>query len=462
MRHHIVVVDDEPTSRKGLQDLLTAWGYEATSAADGVEALVRVGESSPAVVICDLVMPKLDGIALLTALKRDHPGTEVILLTGQGSIESAVQAMKDGAYDYLTKPADPVRLRVVLQKALERRETVREVHRLTRELRQRGAFGQMVAGAPQMLEITRQLELVAPTDATVFIVGESGTGKELVARTVHEHSERRQGPFVPINCAAIPDTLLESEIFGHEKGAFTGAGSRRQGCFELADRGTLFLDEVAEMQPVTQVKFLRVLQESQFRRLGGTTEIAVNVRVIAATNKNPLKAVEDGSLREDLYYRLNVFTISLPPLRERKEDLPALVETFLEEFNQRHQRSVRGVDNAAFAVLRQYGWPGNIRELRNVLERAVILCPDELVRVDHLPQPPASSPSGTVESGVAGSRGDAGDVELRLPVGTTVEDAERQLILRTLAHAENNKTRTAEILGISLKTLHNKLHKYRA
>ncbi len=462
MRQRIVVVDDDPSSRKGLEDLLTAWGYEATSAADGAEALERVAETSPAVVISDLVMPKLDGMALLTALKRDYPGTEVILLTGQGSIESAVQTMKDGAYDYLTKPADPVRLRIVLQKALERRDTVREVHRLTRELRQRGAFGQMVAGAPAMLEITRQLELVAPTDATVFIVGESGTGKELVARTVHEHSARRQGPFVPLNCAAIPETLLESEIFGHEKGAFTGAGGRRQGCFELADEGTLFLDEVAEMQPATQVKFLRVLQEGQFRRLGGNTEIAVNVRVIAATNKNPLKAVEDGALREDLYYRLNVFTVSLPPLRERKEDLPELVETFLEEFKQRHQRSVRGVDDAVFAVLRQYGWPGNIRELRNVLERAVIMCPDELIRVEHLPQPPASSPPGSVGSGDPGGRGEVDEAALRLPVGTKVEEAERQLILRTLAHTENNKTRAAEILGISLKTLHNKLRKYKA
>src|SRR5574341_106123 len=449
----ILVVDDDAASRKGLRDLMATWGYDVSAAAEGQEALERAAERCPAVVITDLVMPGLDGMELLARLKRDSPTTAVIILTGQGTIETAVQAMKDGAYDYLTKPVDPTRLQVLLEKALERNETVREVNLLRRQLRQRGAFGPLVGSSAGMQEIMRQLEVVAPTDATLFIVGESGTGKELVARTVHELSPRRKGPFVAVNCAAIPDTLLESEIFGHEKGAFTGAVERRQGCFELADEGTLLLDEVAEMQPGIQAKFLRVLQEGQFRRLGSKTETRVNVRVIGATNKDPLKALQEGALREDLYYRLNVFTVVVPPLRDRLDDVPELAQTFVEDFNERHGRSIRGVDEGALDVLRQHRWPGNVRELRNVIERAVIVCPDDLIRAEHLPVPlgvPASPAPP------------ASDAVVALPVGTSVEDAERQLILRTLAQARNNKTRAAEILGISLKTLHNKLHKYSA
>ena len=456
MRHRVLIVDDDTPCRKGLAELLAVWGYDVTSAADGVEGLERAAADAPAVVVSDLVMPRLDGLGLLSALQKDHPETPVIVLTGQGSIETAVQAMKDGAYDYLTKPVDPSRLQLLLERAVERAEAAREVHRLRRELRQRGAFGRLVAGAPGMREVTRQIEQVAPTDATVLVLGESGTGKELVARTIHEHSPRRRAPFVAVNCAAIPETLLESEIFGHEKGAFTGASGRRPGCFELADGGTLFLDEVAEMSPATQVKFLRVLQDGRFRRVGGQSEIAVDVRVIAATNKPPAKALQDGQLREDLYYRLAVFTIALPPLRERTDDVEELVRVLLEELNERHRRAVRGVDDAALALLRRYPWPGNVRELRNVLERAVIVCPGDLIGASHLPSPPAASAVGDPEAD-----GDAdGAAEVRLPVGTTVDEAERRLILRTLAHTGNNKTRAAEILGISLKTLHNKLNRY--
>jgi len=452
MPHRILVVDDDATSRKGLQDLLAAWGYDVSAAADGREALEQAAERAPSLVISDLVMPGLDGMGLLVALQGNYPGTAVIILTGQATIESAVQAMKDGAYDYLTKPVDPTRLRLLLDKALERTETVREVQLLRRQLRQRGSLGRLVGTSKVMQEIMRQLELAAPTDASLLVVGESGTGKELVARTVHELSPRRKGPFVAVNCAAIPQSLLESEIFGHEKGAFTGAVERRQGCFELADAGTLLLDEVAEMESATQVKFLRVLQEGQFRRVGGTAEIQVNVRIIAATNKDPVQALRDGTLREDLYYRLNVFTLRLPPLRERLGDLPELVQAFLDECNERHGRAVRGVDEGALAILRQHGWPGNARELRNVIERAVIVCPAEVIRAEHLPTPLGSVPAATpsVEGGVL------------LPAGTSLEEAEHQLILRTLAHTRNNKTRAAEILGISLKTLHNKLNKYNA
>ena len=448
--HRILVVDDEPASRKGLQDLLAIWGYDASAAADGQEALERSAGWAPDLVIADLVMPGIDGMELLGRLKRDFPTTAVVFLTGQGSIDSAVRAIKEGAYDYLTKPVDPTRLQLVLDRALERTETAREVLLLRRQLRQRGAFGRLVGSSRVMLDVMRQLEVAAPTDATLLIAGDSGTGKELVARTVHALSPRRKGPFVAVNCAAIPETLLESEIFGHEKGSFTGAVERRQGCFELADGGTLFLDEVAEMQPATQAKFLRVLQEGQFRRLGAKSETQVNVRVIAATNKDPLKALQDGALREDLYYRLNVFAITLPPLREHMEDLPELVQAFLDEFNERHARSVRGVDEDVLDILRRHRWPGNVRELRNVMERAVIVCPDNLIRGEHLPAFGApSAPAATTSEG-----------EVVLPVGTTVEDAERELILRTLKQTGGNKTRAAEILAISLKTLHNKLHKY--
>ena len=450
--HRILVVDDEPASRKGLQDLLGVWGYDVSSAGDGQEALERAAGRAPDLVIADLVMPGIDGMELLARFKHDFPTTAVVFLTGQGSIESAVQAIKDGAYDYLTKPVDPTRLQLLLDRALERSETVREVQLLRRQLRQRGAFGRLVGTSRGMMEVMRQVEVAAPTDATLFITGESGTGKELVARTVHELSPRRRGPFVAVNCAAIPETLLESEIFGHERGSFTGAVERRQGCFELADGGTLFLDEVAEMQPGTQAKFLRVLQEGQFRRLGAKAEVQVNVRVVAASNKDPQKALQDGALREDLYYRLNVFAIGLPPLRERMEDLSELAQAFVEEFNERHGRTVRGVDEDTLDVLRRHRWPGNVRELRNVIERAVIVCAGDLVRGEHLP------PLGTSVAPVAPTT----EAEVVVPVGTTVEDAERELILRTLKQTGGNKTRAAEILGISLKTLHNKLHKYNA
>jgi DNA-binding NtrC family response regulator len=454
MRQRVLIVEDDALARKGMADLLSLWGYEVSTAGDGAEALERVSEEAPAVVVSDLVMPGMDGLGLLSALRVDHPDVAVIMLTGQGSIESAVQAMKEGAYDYLTKPLDPARLQVLLERALDRAESAREVHRLRRELRHRGAFGRLVAGAPAMQEVTGQIEQVAPTDATVLVLGESGTGKELVARTIHEHSRRRRGPFVAVNCAAIPETLLESEIFGHERGSFTGATGRRPGCFELADGGTLFLDEIAEMSPATQVKFLRVLQDGRFRRVGGQSEIAVDVRVIAATNKSPAKALQDGALREDLYYRIAVFTLTLPPLRERPEDLEELVRVLLEELDERHGRTVRGVDEATLAILRRYTWPGNVRELRNVLERAVIVCPGELIAPSHLPSPPSAAAS-PVEPAADQTASD-----VRLSVGTTVDEAERRLILRTLASTGNNKTRAAEILGISLKTLHNKLNRY--
>ena len=444
----VLVVEDEPATRLGLTELVRTWGFTADAAADGEEALQKITAFRPSIIISDLVMPRMGGLELLRAIKDEGGDLTTVILTAQGTVETAVEAIKEGAYDYLTKPVEPQRLKILLDKIVERKDTLREVKVLRRQLREHGTFGRMIGSSPQVRKVYNVVEQAAPTSANVLIWGESGTGKELVAQTIHQLSPRAGQPFVPINCAAIPETLLESEIFGHEKGAFTGAHDRRQGCFELADRGTLFLDEIAEMTPATQVKLLRVLQERTFRRLGGRGEMTVDVRVIAATNVNPGDAVKNGKLREDLYYRLNVFAIELPPLRDRKDDLPLLIQSFLNEFNERNGKKVAAVDPAAIRMLEQFNWPGNVRELRNVMERAVILSSGEFIEPKHLPPLVTDSP-------------DVVKPTLSLTPGTTVEEAERRLILMTLEHTRDNKTRAAEILGISLKTLHNKLNKLR-
>jgi len=445
----VLIVEDDQSARIGLEQLVRSWGYAAESAKDGEDALEKVTSFRPAIVITDLVMPRLDGLGLLRALQQQGADTTTLLLTAQGTVETAVEAMKEGAYDYLTKPVDIQRLKILLDKIVERLETLREVKALRRQLREHGTFGSLIGNSPEMRKIYQVVEQAAPTSASVLITGESGTGKELVAQTIHQLSPRSAFQFIAINCAAIPETLLESEIFGHEKGAFTGAADRRQGCFELADRGTLFLDEIGEMTPATQVKLLRVLQEQKFRRLGGRVEQSVDVRIIAATNADPVEAVRQGKLREDLFYRLNVFSLRLPPLRERKEDLPLLIQAFINEFNARNQKAVAGVDHEAMRLLEQHTWPGNVRELRNVIERATILAPGPLIEPKHLPP--------VVEGESPAPR----EAPMALAAGITVEEAERRLIMMTLAHTRDNKTRAAEILGISLKTLHNKLNKLR-
>jgi DNA-binding NtrC family response regulator len=442
----VLIVEDDPATRSGLAELVQAWGFNTDEAADGEDALRKVTTFRPAIIVSDLVMPRMGGQELLRSLKDQLSDLTFILLTAQGTVDSAVEAIKDGAYDYLSKPVDPQRLRILLQKAVERQETLREVRHLRRQLREQGSFGRIIGNSPGIRGVYRVVEQAAPTAASVLIWGESGTGKELVAQTIHELSPRATFPFVAINCAAIPETLLESEIFGHEKGAFTGAQDRRIGVFELAHRGTLFLDEIAEMVPATQVKLLRVLQERTFRRLGGRQEQSVDVRIIAATNMNPDEAVKSGKLREDLYYRLNVFAVELPPLRARREDIPLLIQNFLNEFNRTNNKSIRGVDQEAMHVLENYPWPGNIRELRNIIERATILAESEFIEPRHLP--PA-----LIE------RGEESLPTLTIAPGTTVDEAERLLILLTLEHTRNNKTRAAGILGISLKTLHNKLNR---
>jgi DNA-binding NtrC family response regulator len=444
----VLIVEDEPSTRVGLTELVRTWGFTADAAGDGEEALNRITAFRPSIIISDMVMPRMGGLELLRALKDDGGDFTVVILTAQGTVETAVEAIKEGAYDYLTKPIEPQRLKILLDKIVERQDTLREVKVLRKQLREHGTFGRMIGSSASMRKVYQTIEQAAPTSASVIIWGESGTGKELVAQTIHQLSPRNGAPFVPINCAAIPETLLESEIFGHEKGAFTGAVDRREGCFELADRGTLFLDEIAEMTPATQVKLLRVLQERRFRRLGGRNEQSVDVRVIAATNVVPAEAVKSGRLREDLFYRLNVFAIELPPLRTRKEDLPLLIQSFLAEFNQRNNKIASALDPAAMRILEQYNWPGNVRELRNVIERAVILSSGEFIEQKHLPPLVTDSP-------------EIAKPALSLTPGTTVEEAERRLILMTLEHTRDNKTRAAEILGISLKTLHNKLNKLR-
>ncbi|MGD0858528.1 MAG: sigma-54 dependent transcriptional regulator [Terracidiphilus sp.] len=453
----VLIVEDEPHALMGLAELISGWGYRTETACDGIEGWEKALAWNPAIVVTDLKMPRLDGIGLLTRLTAEDSGLDsnvvVVVLTAMGSIELAVDAMKLGAYDFLQKPVDATRLRTILANATRQRETEIELEVARRRLRETGVLGSLVGKSRQMREIFGTIEQIAPSNVSVLITGESGTGKELVARTLHELSPRKLRPFVAVNCAAIPETLIESEIFGHEKGAFTGAAERRAGCFELAHGGTLLLDELGEMPAGTQAKLLRVLEERKVRRLGGRSEQEVDVRVLAATNQDPGQAVAQGRLRPDLFYRLNVFHIAMPPLREHREDLPALAEAMLKEMNLKHGCRVSGVAASMLDRMMAYDWPGNARELRNVIERAVILCPDGApLDAGHLP------PGFAMTQAPAAQFANEGVVPVR--VGATVDEAERMLIERTLEATGQNRTRAAEILGVSLKTLHNKLKEY--
>ena len=445
----ILIVDDEEDSRAALQTILGTWGYATDVASDGREALQKAAGLRPSLVVTDLMMPDMDGLSLLTALQQEMPRMPVIILTGRASVETAVGAMRQGAYDYLTKPVDLDRLRLLIEKALERGRTLDEITILRRRVKDVWGLGRLIGRSAPMQEVHRLIEQAAATPAPVLIHGETGTGKELVARTLHELSARASGPFVAVNCAAMPETLLESEIFGHERGAFTDARDRREGCFELAHGGTLLLDEVAEMQPGTQAKFLRVLEEGAFRRLGGKTEITVDVRVVAATNKDPVVAMKDGAFREDLYYRLNVFTLPVPPLRQRVEDIPLLVTGFIEEFNGKYDKRVTGVDDATLETLMSHAWPGKVRELRNVVERAFIACEGDVI-VPRLPlgiSPPVAAWPIDPDT-------------LTIAIGLPLREVQKQFVLRTLAAENNNKTRAADRLQISTKTLHNMLRRW--
>ncbi len=455
-RARVLVVDDEENQRMGLASMISTWGYRTETACDGQDALEKLSSMQVDVVVTDLMMPRLGGAELLSQMASQGIHIPAIVTTAFGNIETAVTTIHDlGAYWFLEKPIQPTVLRVLLERAAAQGELAVESERLRRTLTYQGVLGELIGQAPVMQQIFSLIQQVAPSKASVFITGESGTGKELAARAIHENSPRKDSPFVAINCAALPETLIESELFGHEKGSFTGAVERRAGCFELAQGGTLLLDELGEMPIGTQAKLLRVLEDSRVRRLGGKSEMEVNVRVIAATNRSPEDALREGKLREDLFYRLNVFHIHLPPLRERKGDIPRLAEALITVVNSKHGCRIAGMESEALAALEAHEWPGNVRELRNVLERAAIVAGEGNIRLTHLP--PSLNPLAR-KSGIVPRPEDP--LSVQLPVGTTVAEAERALIYKTLDHTRNNKTRASEILGISLKTMHNKLKEY--
>ncbi len=446
----VLIVDDEPAARAGLSELASDWGYETQVAADGEEALTIAADFLPAAVISDIFMPRLNGFGLLTKLRELYPDTAVILLTGQASIEDAMRAvMEEGAFYYFEKPINTRQLHIVLQRAIERSSVQRENTQLRRQLSEHGVFGKLVGSSLAMRQLYTTIEQVANSSVSVLITGESGTGKDIVAQTIHQLSSRAANAYIPINCSAIPETLMESELFGHEKGAFTGAIARREGCFELANNGTLFLDEIAEMPITLQAKLLRVLEDRKLRRLGGSKEVTIDTRVLAATNKDPHKAVRDNMLREDLLYRLNVIHMELPPLRDRRDDIPLLVQHMVDTLRERHGRTARLVSPEVLEIFSRYPWPGNVRELRNVVEHAVVVCDGVKIEKQHLPPQLFDGRSLRDEDSIT------------LPIPIPLDEAERQLILKTLLKTSNNKTRAADVLKISLKTLHNKLKIYR-
>lgn len=443
----ILIADDEENIVGGLEALLIEEGYEVSTASSGVEALQKLTEEQFGLILVDLTLPDIGGIELLGHLKEGNILTETIIITGKGTISTAVEAMKKGAYDYLTKPVEPHRLKTIILKALEHHHLVVSHKLLESQLRNLTRYEDIVGQSSEMKEIYRLIDAVADTTANVIITGESGTGKELVARAIHNKSSRSQGPFIAVNCSAFPMEILENELFGHEQGAFTGALKEKAGCFELAHQGTLFLDEVCEMPLETQAKILRALEERRFRRLGGKQEIEVDVRVIAATNKNLELALEEKILREDLYYRLCVVEIELPPLRERAGDIPLLMNEFLKMFSEKNRKTVSSFSAKATELLTRYRWPGNVRELKNTIERAVVLSRGNSIQVSDLPKRIVNPDGATVD--------------VRISLGTTLYETEKELIFKTLEYANNNKTRAAKILGISLKTLHNKLNEYK-
>ncbi len=447
----ILIVEDEENARIGYEALLRRWGYEVLGVGTAEDALVRFSEFAPAALIADVELPGMNGLDLLAKLGVELQLVPAIIITGKGSEERIIAAIEAGAFWYIEKPLKAAVLRSLLDRALGRVRDRKQVAALTRQLRETGRLGDLVGASRTMQDVMRIVEQVSPSSASILITGETGSGKEILARTIHRLSPRADHPFIAINCSAIPESLMESEIFGHERGAFTGAAERRIGCFELADGGTLLLDEIGEMPPPTQAKLLRVLEDHKVRRLGSKVETPVDVRVLAATNKEPEQAVAKGELRQDLYFRLNVFHIHLPPLRDRKDDIPLLVEHMLRDLNTKHGRQIRGVNPEILELFAGYSWPGNVRELRNILERAVIVSDRDLIGRAHLPH----------DFGHAYAAGASDLASIRFPPGTTVEAIERELILQTLA-ATNNKTRAAELLGISLKTLHNKLKEYEA
>lgn len=442
MKFTLLIIDDEKNIRDGLAANFELEDYNVKTAASGEEGIELISKGDIDLVITDLRMPGISGEEVLKHVATVTPGIPVIILTGHGSIDAAVDAMRHGAYDFLTKPLNLDQLGMIVKRALESREMKLEHQELKKSVESKAAFKGMIGKSPAMQKIQETIAKAAASKASVLITGESGVGKEVVARAVHELSNRKDKKMVDVHCAALSETLLESELFGHEKGAFTGADHLQKGRFERAHGSTIFLDEIGEINQSVQIKILRVLAEKKFERVGGEQTINVDVRVVAATNKNLEEEIKAGRFREDLYYRLNVIHIHVPPLRERKSDLPLLMASFLATFNEENGKSIKGFDNKAKSAMNRYDWPGNIRELRNCVESAVVMCSGDEITLDDLP-PNVSSNSG--------------EDTIQIPFGTTLDAAERIVIEQNLAANKNNKTKTAEILGIGRKTLQRKL-----
>ncbi len=445
-KERILIVDDEANARTALAELLRDEGYLVETAADGFKALPKLEDFSPDLVVTDLKMPGLYGLELMAKVRERDPECVVIVMTAFGAIESAVQAMRQGAADYLSKPVNVEELSLVLGRELERKRLRAEAGHLRERLSAKHRINNIIGSSPAMQQVFDAVLQVAPSRASVLINGESGTGKELIAAAIHEHSPRSKKPFVKLNCAALAETLLESELFGHERGSFTGAVGRREGRFEQADGGTLFLDEIGEISPSIQVKLLRFLQEHEFERVGGNQTIKVDVRVITATNRDLLQRVKDGLFREDLYYRLNVVSIEVPPLRTRASDIPLLASHFLAKYARDNDKSIEGFSDDALACLANYDWPGNVRELENAIERAVVVCKSSRIGVEDF----------TASIATAQKRPDG------MPAipGATMADLERFAVLKTLEHTGGSTSRAAEILGISPRTIQYRLQQY--
>lgn len=445
MNFTILIIDDEKNIREGLSAALELDGYSVKLAANGAEGLALIEKGDIDLVITDLRMPGISGEEVLAKVRGESPGIPVIVLTGHGSIDTAVDAMRNGAYDFLTKPLSLDRLSLIVKRALAGRELEIRHSSLQQELNAQASFESIIGKSAEMQRIFQMVRKAADSKASVLITGESGTGKELIANALHNLSPRKSNPFIKVHCAALSETLLESELFGHEKGAFTGAAARKRGRFELANTGTIFLDEIGEINQNVQIKILRVLQDKRFERVGGEETLEVDVRVIAATNRNLEGEIAQGRFREDLFYRLNVVHIQVPPLRDRKDDIPLMLNAFLDEFNRENNKSITGFDSRSRSALYKYDWPGNIRQLRNCVESAVVMCSGNEITLEDLPP----TVRGAAESNV-----------IQVPVGITMAEAEKIIIQQNLASNQGNKSKTADILGIGRKTLHRKLEEY--
>ena len=448
LKQRILVVDDEPNARAALRTILAEEGYELAEATDGAEALAVLPAFAPDLVLCDVRMPRMDGLTLLARAREQGSDAVFVMMTAFAAVESAVEAMRAGAENYLIKPLNVSAVLVFLEKALEKRRLARETRELRERVRDRYRREGMVGDAPELQAVYGVIRQAAATRATVLVLGESGTGKELIAQALHEQSPRKDRPFIRVACAALSETLLESELFGHERGAFTGAVARKEGRFERADGGTLFLDEIGEISPATQVKLLRVLQQRELERVGGTQTLSVDVRVVAATNRDLAVEVKAGRFREDLYYRLNVVSVTLPPLRQRKGDIPALVSHFLEKYGKAYDKQFTGFAPGMMNVLLAHDWPGNVRELENAIERAIVLAKGSELTADDLP-PALRGPRPTHDAA-------------SLIPGATMQQIEREAILRTLELVGGSTTRAAELLGISVRTVQYRLKEFAA